>query len=482
MNQEEWKKYIPDVVGVLEQLSRVRVIFVCNTPYSKILPALFLARGAYVIYSLRDCKEVELLRRYCEVFSFEEKFSAEVRSTKSIANLIAHPKFHINFLHSQKGNYALLLNTLDASVHKFLKLKAIPALGNPPTLTHGLSKKSVFRKLVRDFKLPTLHVQIVSRDELKSKGFSHYEAVFDGPFVCQQAESIKEEGAWSFRIQNKSDLDRCLEAASKHRLNVEKLLLTKFVKGDSLSMFGCAVAQGKVLTSGLQTQLIDIPELLSDELPQGRFIGHDWVLRNWSEETEKEAVGIVEQVGSYLYFKGYRGIFGVDFIYDAEVETLYPIECNPRLTGALPSAMLYVLHRGLPPLELFHMSQLRRIEFAFDFNSLNAAYKESITGSHVCFHVPRPTEMKRDVPIGIYQYAENGEVNYVRPGLFPWDLKRSNEVLLIDSIFKQGQSLFKAQRAFRLIFPGSIAQSSYRLKPEYAKVVKQIIQELGFGQ
>ncbi len=61
----------------------------------------------------------------------------------------------------------------------------------------------------------------------------------------------------------------------------------------------------------------------------------------------------------------------------------------------------------------------------------------------------------------------------MRPALLPWEIQKENEFLVIDSVLPEGSSISAgATKLFKLIFPTSIAETSYKLKPHAATIVK----------
>ena len=98
--------------------------------------------------------------------------------------------------------------------------------------------------------------------------------------------------------------------------------------------------------SGLQRQLIDLPYCSGLE-EDGVFCGHTWGECEWSESVREEAVQQGRLVGEYLAGLGYKGILGIDFVVDSDDHKVYPLEINPRLTGAFPVLSQIHLKNGL---------------------------------------------------------------------------------------------------------------------------------------
>jgi len=245
----------------------------------------------------------------------------------------------------------------------------------------------------------------------------------------------------------------------------------------SPSMLGCVTGQG-VLTTGLQLQLIDVPEALCRESATGVFLGHDWGCQPWSETTEVKAQRMVEAIGAYLERRGYKGIFEVDFVYDSRTDMLVPIECNPRFTGVLPVYSLMLAEAGIPTPEFFHILAHLGIDSRFNFTRVNKAWKQgwkklSRTYAYISVTSKGITDMPLSLTPGIYAYDRHAkEFRFKRPGMFLWDFESDDEFMIIDSIPRCSARVDEGvPRLFKLVFPHRIAQSSREVEPEVGEII-----------
>ena len=483
MDTQSWHEFIPNLSEVLDGIAQTRIIFVGRTPYTKIIPSLFLKKERYVIYSLHDCKEIDTLRQYCPVYSFEEKFPERVGKINSVAMLVHSKEFQNNFLKSQKGRYALMFNVLTEHLHSFSTNKNIALLGNNPKLPSTIGQKIYFRTTLKQLGLPCPTSMVIERTNFLRGRFNDFRNRLGGAFVCQRGDDSEAiDGMNTIFVRNEIDFRRALEEFSKREERTRRLFLTKLIEGYPVNMLGCVVGGPKILTSPLQSQLIDLPELLQGEQPRGRFMGLDWGLRSWGEEIELEAERVLQKIGSHLYERwGYRGIYDIDFIWDERNNRIFPIECNPHFTSSFPFDIAICLDKGLPPFELFHLGELMGISADYNFETLKSLYKQPVAASHVYINASKVDEMRPDIQVGISRMGEDGRVEFARAGVFPWDVRDKSEFLLIDAVYKKGQKLPKGNRIFQLFFPCSVAESSERLKPEYRKITQYFVNRLMSG-
>jgi len=61
-------------------------------------------------------------------------------------------------------------------------------------------------------------------------------------------------------------------------------------------------------------------------------------------------------LGGVLYKKGYRGMFGADFLWHPEKKRLFAIELNPRLVASLPAMTPMEINSDRPPLLACHLA------------------------------------------------------------------------------------------------------------------------------
>jgi hypothetical protein len=172
-------------------------------------------------------------------------------------------------------------------------------------------------------------------------------------------------------------------------------------------MEGCVTKKG-VICSSLQTQLVDLPEVL----PRGgwgRFCGHQWGEPEYPPLIEQSARDVTQWVGSQLSAEGYKGIFCVDFSMDPSKERLYALECNPRYTGAFPALTLLQHSLGQPPLEGFHLLAWMGGDFSASIEDINDASSGIPPASQLLlFHRGKgAAELSGDLTAGRYVWDKD---------------------------------------------------------------------------
>jgi len=464
-----WQKVVPQLRNVLEKMEEKTIIALGVAPYPRIIPSLFLRN--YLIYSVKDTADLDILRQYAKIFCLEEKFPKLAPKIHSTNYLLGNYAFQA-FLKSMRRPFKLMFYQTTPPIIKKLEEQNIGWIGNRPESFQDVLFKSAFRDVLKSLKLPHLEDWKISRKEFLLKKFEELYQKWNRSFVVQRADFDVSGEQGTFFIRTQKDWKTMYQILSKDE-RYQWIQISPFVEGYSVSMLGCITHLG-VLTSPLQLQLIDVPEALHDQLPTGVFLGHDWGFRQWDAQTENISKKIVEKIGEFLAKKGYLGIFGIDLIYDTETAKLFPIECNPRFTGALPVFSLIATYNNkIPPLEFFHLMAHLNIKEKFNFDLVNKTLKDRLPISHISITPKGIYKMKLPLRSGVYSFSEEiPGLIYQRPGAFLWDLKNKSEFIIIDSVPRQeGNVIQNVPRLFKIIFPRSIAISSFEVKPDVGKFI-----------
>src|SRR3989339_240210 len=469
MLQRNWSAYIKDLDRVDKDLERSRTVFIGATPYTRIVPSFFMKN--YEILCLKDCKEIDYLRQYADIYCLEREFPDTIDQIKSTTELVKN-RYFLQHLKQSGRRFSVLLYMLGGALQNELRQKGIHYLANHPMIARGVLYKGNFRKLLKQLKLPTLPDKLFPKGDFMSLDYQDLVKEFGPSFVCQRGDYDTGGQRGTFFVHQQNDFELVKNNFTAEG-NFKTVQLSKFIKGNSLSMIGCVTESG-ILCSGLQTQLVDIPEVLDGEEALGQFLGHDWGNRDYSHEAVIQAEAVIKTLGRHLYEKKYRGIFGVDFMYDPKTPAaIYPIECNPRFTGSFPLISLLQMQKRLPPFELFHILEHKKIKYEAEVDVLNKLYKDLPPQSNIYVGAHNVSRMPVELESGVYVFNDQGDISYKRPGAFPWQLKNEFEFLVIDNIFFKNYPLMQdVSRLFRLIFPRRISETSNQLQPLFRHIVK----------
>jgi len=448
------------------------------TAFPRIVPAYFIKD--YRLITLRNTQDLPLIREKVPVFCLEEEVAPDRAGgiARSDALLAQEPvKAHLSSFPEPRS---LFVYQSYPSLERMATREGWRLLANPSQLRLRVGHRSFFMRMVKRLELPAIPGAIHPIEVLSLKDYTDWVDSLGPEMVIQLPDVRQGGGRGTFFIRSKGDYDGIIEKlrAGHWRENtLESVSIRKLIHGVSASMAVCLTRYG-VLMSGLQRQLVDLP-YVRGESEDGIFCGHSWGEDRWNRDTRLSAVNQARRIGSYLWDMGVKGIIGIDFIVDERDQTPYPVEINPRLTGAFPMMSLLHLKDGRLPMEVFHMLELLDMPYSMDVGELNEQYALPFKGSHLLiFQLSGEKKITGwGVKPGLYELDRDPHApEFVRPASSYEDFQNERQFIVIDGpphasdtdrVFKD--SLF---RLCHLLFPYSVIDPKGDLLP-HAHVAAQ---------
>jgi D-alanine-D-alanine ligase-like ATP-grasp enzyme len=457
----QWKRLIPTIDSIIAKLEQVPILSVGITPYTRIVPAFFLKK--YSIYTIKRSSDVDVMETFLPMHVLEDRYPAIAKKVHGTGYLIGNHVFQ-SFLKSRRPVPKLLFYTMTEKIVADLDRLGLSWIGNNPKTFVSVGTKGPFRELVAQLGLPTIPRETVTREDFLASAFAEVWERAGGPFVIQRADKETGGNEGTFFVHTEPDFAQCVAALSQDT-SFKELTISPFIDGHSTSMLGCVMEQG-VLSGPLQLQFIDVPQALHGVNANGIFFGNDLGFTDWDTSIEQDAQLVIEKIGEHLKTEGFKGIFGIDFLYDKHRKQIFANECNPRFTGSLVLYSLMLLNEHVPPMEFFHLLAHLDSEAEFDFDTVNAALKTRTPCAHIAFSPKGITSMETLLVAGVYEYDREAEepLVYIGAGISLADLKNDRQFLLIDTVPSMGSAIEQqVPRLFKFIFPRSIAKSSYEI-------------------
>lgn len=286
-----------------------------------------------------------------EVIALSDRGDVPQLERLNTASLLKTPEFQ-KILQEDLAGYAFLPYKAvtippELSSRKFMMVE--------PSFTELFENKVEFRKLF-DGSIRFPGYRIYDRAELP-RDEAGFAVVAGGrqAFVIQDEQLSGGKGTFIVRdYQTYCDALAVLEQLSKHR----RVVVSDAVKKPrERTIQGCVTKHG-VFTGPLQRQIVHNPLLANVTVPTGdKWCGVQIYAEDQGSELHKVAQYIAQTIGEELSTRGYRGIFGVDYLL-GEDGVLYTLEVNPRITGVTP--LLAALYRGDEgvPFYLLHLLEL----------------------------------------------------------------------------------------------------------------------------
>jgi len=404
------------------------------TAYSRIIPSFLL--HPYYIVTLRKTLDLPMLRKKADIFCLEEELGEPVwENGFNAARLVAHPlikKFLIN-LHGPK--YLLPYQSYP-ELETMARNEGWFRLANPAAIRNRVNGRRFFLEMTKELRLNNIPYNISPIDSLYSRDYDYWAKKTGPKFVAQLSEIGQGGGRGTFFIKNKVDYQRLqhrLRGGTWRGIKLISFTIRKHMQGTSASLALCLTRHG-ILFSDLQRQLIDLP-YCADVPEDGIFCGHSWGNTPWSSHIKDEAIQQARRIGEYLFGLGYKGILGIDLLIDEEKNRVYPLECNPRLVGALPMLSQLHLQSHTIPMEVFHILEFLNLPYHIDIQEINSQYNEPIKGSHVILFAlsGRRSSTKQGMKAGLYECDPDGErLSYVKEAMDYEEIRNERQFIIID--------------------------------------------------
>ncbi|MBU1136925.1 ATP-grasp domain-containing protein, partial [Patescibacteria group bacterium] len=366
----------------------------------------------YHILALRYSLDTKLIEKDVDVLSLEKGLGTKhINQPRNSTTVLNHPKTKLYL--KKFSNPAIVVYKPSEKMEQICQENNWRLLNNPTSFGKNLLENKIkFRRILKDLGVAVPPGKIALTKELH---YGHLMNKYGLPFVLQHPS--KGGGKGTFFINNKSDFDAAVEKLSQkwdeeNEQKVappEEVIVAQFIQGPSPSLTVCVTKDG-ILSTNLQYQILDAPELYSPEKGSGLFCGHDWTASRLSEQVSQEAYGYAEKIGRHFKQLGYRGIFGLDFILDQKKQKLCIVECNPRFLGSYPVINMAQLLNQEPPLFAFHILEfLGRNDYQIEIESINALIRKEKQGAQMILHnlTTKWARNRKRLKAGVYRLSNS---------------------------------------------------------------------------
>ena len=478
---------LDDVKGLFDSF-RGTIAGVGMTAFSRILPSYFINR--YNIVSLRATRDISLLRQKADIFCLEhEKRKDFPEKSFNSTLLLAHPLTK-HFLKGLPDPKHFLLYQNYPELEDLAGKEGWNLLSNPASLRVKVGQRYFFKQLVHELKLPSIPGDIHPVEVIHTRGYEHWERVLGSRFVAQLPEVVQGGGKGTFLINSPSEYVMLRERLKENTWRgaaLKSVSMNGFVEGIPVSMALCLTRHGPLLT-GLQKQLIDLP-YCSGLAEDGVFCGHVWDDAPWPLSVTQKARKQALIIGEYLNSLGYKGIMGIDFLMDKSRERVYPLEINPRFTGAFPMlSMLHIQDRVIP-MEVFHILEFLDVPYRVDVEKLNASYALPIKGSHILlFLLSKGDGNSMNMSnAGLYEYdPEKGRIFFVKGAFDYREIKNERQFIITDGPPENNGGAFASSdplsRLCRLLFSYPAVDDDGVLAPNASRAVDWAYKKMGISE
>lgn len=465
--QQDYERYLELLRGRQANLVGIGV-----TAFNRIGPGLFYPE--YEIVGYKDSSDIDCLKKIVPIKTIQADFrgDGDINRNNTLA-ILQHAGVQ-KYLSSKSGVKVFVYRTTER-IDALCDSLGYEVFANRHDIRDRFENKDEFFHIGRKIGLPMIPGTQLNVAELTDDRYRGLQEEVGKRLVFQLTEIFRGGGQGTFFINSVDDLERFRAFVAKQNANpaktkVAKVNVTRFISGPSPSITGCATRHG-VLTGVVQTQILDVPELV-DRDRDGVYLGHDWGASDYDPLVQKQADAIAQKLGAYMYAQGYRGIFGIDLIVDDETGKVYPVECNPRYTGAFPVYTMLQVAYGEIPLDVFQLLEFFDIDYPLDFEAVNRSWKTPKSAAHVTLHnlhKERWARVNGQLTAGTYRLVKRKtkklknkkteeqknlayELERVGDGVLFSDLHREDEFVVTDGCPRPGTVVKPRLRVGKLVF------------------------------
>lgn len=434
----------------------------------------------YRLLALRDSLDTRLIRKEVKILSLEKGMGTKhIREPRNATTVIKHAKT-AKYLASF-SDPAILVRKTTAKMEAVCTARGWKLLANSYKFGKELFEDKIkFRKILEELDICVPSGRITSVDKLH---YGHLMNKYGLPFVIQHP--TKGGGKGTFFVSDQETFTSAVKKLKATRDNSEweekavtppaKVIVSKFIDGPSPSLTGCVTRAG-ILSTNLQHQVLDVPELYNPDKGSGLFCGHDWSSAEFSEKTSEQAWETADKVGAYFKEMGYRGIFGLDFVMDKKTGRLYVTECNPRLLGSYPVLNMAQLLNQEPPILAFHILEFLDADYEMDVDDINRLMRQRKKGAQMILHnlTGRWARNHQQVKAGVYKLHKK-KLKYLRPGYDLKHLENKEEFLLAEGVPFKRSHFSPNRRICRILTLTGVLDKTCKELTPWAKEVAETV-------
>lgn len=368
-----------------------RLAFVGVDPNYALGPERWIAD--YSVVCRHETPALRLMEaRGIAVFCLERAVGRERLPGRDTAALLGHPEV-LAWLRAW-GPQSLLVFKPNARVEAIAASEDWPVLGARAAVARPMENKVNFFKQLEARGLPHPRWREIDPDR---DSYATLAADIGTRLIVQAAHGFS--GNRTFAVD---DADQY--AAVAQTLGRRKARAAELVEGSPVTMNACVLADGAVRTGPLFHQVTGAPECTV--YPFGAC-GNDWVA---SPADPEPAAAIARAVGEMLAERGFRGIFGMDFVLKPDGGVV-AIECNPRLVSSVPMASALEIEAGAVPLLLSHL------EATSGESGERGDVRVPIRGAQLVLHNLTGSAARVDGELAAGIYRMDDGLRFVRPAL-----------------------------------------------------------------
>lgn len=472
---------IPDYYLNLIKQSGYRIVAVGANAFSR-TNLIGLGDDLFLL-CIRDSKDLIKIRESVDVVTLESDFGNRELVKINTANLLMQKDVQ-DYLSSGDKKTAILVYKNTEKIEKVVSEIGAKLLAPKSEIRSQFEDKELFRKMAASANLVIPKTELLLVDHLDIDSFYKFQEQLGNRLVFQLTDYAVGGGIGTFFVKSREEFEDFWKFIKLRRSagdTINKVNVSEFIEGESVSLAGCITKYGVLLTR-LQKQLTDIDEVVGYVGRNGVFCGHEWG-GFYCDEVEDRAKKIVMELGLLMEDAGYKGIFGVDLVVNKDKKTATIIEVNARYTGAFPTLSMLQRKSQVIPLDLWHVLELMEIDYSMDFEKVQKGYETTLLGAQLLINNTNGFRVRvdGDVKSGLYE-LRGGELVYIKDAYDIADITDENQLILTDGIPKMGTMIKGGGRIGRLFFGQPITSGGTELSEKTKLIVAKVYEMFGLSK
>ena len=392
----------------------------------------------YKVICVDDSDVVPYLQeKGVSVFCLERELGKQNIVFRNSAKILSEEKVTHFIKNNSSSTPNIIVFKPSPSLERIAQEQDFNLIAVSSNLNRTFEDKILFSEILEKLRirLPSWEEVIISLDI-----FKELELKFDLPFVIQLGRGFA--GSSTYFVNSEKNFQDLCQAEQGKTAKV-----SQFIKGTPYTLNACVTKKGVLISR----PFYQITGRLKFTRSVGGTCGNDFSREDLGNNTLSQIYSSTQKIGEYMGEKGFKGIFGLDFIVDNN--QIYFIENNARLVASIPLFTRMQLEKNEAPLLLSHILELLDINYHFDFNEEQKKLEEKKYGAQLILRniFPYPVILNNEFKSGIYK-LEQDKLVLQRNTVDFMELGKKTEIQLIES--KPDEFLIISAAQGRKVNPG----------------------------
>lgn len=441
-----------------------KVIFFERSPFMSV--ELLDLLNDYKVICYNDDSIYKLLKKDWDLSStLNTEFTKDLENDKAI-EIILNDRDFLNKIIRDKDHSKVLFFYMNPRMDELLKDTGIPMLLPPYEIQEKLGNKLYLSDICEKLGIiPNKSLNFKSVSGKLSEIFVKCQDELGLPFIIQGSLGVSGED--TFLISTGKELQKT--AKDLHN----EFKAARYIQNNIPVSVHVCILDDQIIIQGPYLQLIGFPELSAKPF---QFAGNDTNQSLFDQVFIDKIRDISLRISNYVKTEEYRGIFGIDYLWDKDMDVIYLQELNTRFVG------LTRLLTGIQKDQSIFPDLLKHIE-AFDMPNYSKKCKylssKNIDLSRrdysqiiIYNNLPHKITVSRHIEPSIYQIRDDA-LRIVKTSLFVHDIEDSD--ILIAQAAHKGRELCPGGMIARIILKRSIVRDSeYKLEPKAIEIIDLI--------